>query len=61
MYRGRHYYLCFCAKYRGALGESAEGNRPSVPKARANGKFEIPSIIRTRAIDPFVADDENHQ
>jgi len=61
LYRGRHYYLCFCAKYRGALGEFAGGNLAPVSKARANGKFEIPSLIRTRAIDPFVTDDENHQ
>jgi hypothetical protein len=24
LYRGRHYYLCFCKKYRGYIGESKE-------------------------------------
>jgi carbon monoxide dehydrogenase subunit G len=56
--------LCYCSKYRGSLcepGEFAEGNLASVPKASANGKFEIPTIIAPGAIDPFVTDDENHQ
>jgi hypothetical protein len=64
LYRGRHYYLCFCQKYRGYLGNPAEatkGNSTFVPGARSNGKFEIPSIIPTRAIDPFVTDHESHQ
>jgi hypothetical protein len=64
LYRGRHYYLCFCQKYRGYLGqpgEAAKGNSTFVPGARSNGNFEIPSIIPTNAIDPFVTDQESHQ
>jgi hypothetical protein len=64
LYRGRHYYLCFCEKYRGYLGEPGEFAKqdPSfVAGARWNGAFEMPSIIRTGAIDPFVTDQESHQ
>jgi hypothetical protein len=64
LYRGRHYYLCFCQKYRGYLGEpgaSSKVNPSFVPGARSNGAFEIPSIISTSAIDPFVTDRESHQ
>jgi hypothetical protein len=32
LYRGRHYYLCFCQKYRGYIGESEEGAKPSVTR-----------------------------
>jgi hypothetical protein len=63
LYRGKHYYLCFCRKYRGYLGRSGDVTQEgatSVPRARPNGKFEIPAIIRIRAIDPFVTDRENH-
>jgi hypothetical protein len=66
LYRGRHYYLCFCQKYRGYLGESGEDTREDIrpiPGARANGKFEIPlpSQLPTRAIDPFGTERESHQ
>jgi hypothetical protein len=64
LYRGRHYYLCFCQKYRGYLGESGEFDKeqPSFfPGARWNGTFEMPSIIKTSAIDPFVTNDESFQ
>jgi hypothetical protein len=27
LYRGRHYYLCFCDKYRGYIGESKESTK----------------------------------
>jgi len=64
LYRGKHYYLCFCQEYRGYLGRpgevTQEDSRP-VPGARSNGKFEIPSKISTHAIDPFVTDRENHK
>lgn len=63
-YRGKHYYLCFCPEYRGYLGqpgESTKGNSTFGPRARSNGKFEMPSIISTRAIDPFVTDHEGHE
>jgi hypothetical protein len=65
LYRGKHYYLCFCRKYRGYLGESEEvtkeGSRPV--GARSNEKFDIPlpSQIPTRAIDPFVTKRKNNQ
>lgn len=29
LYRGRHYYLCFCQKYRGYIGESEEHAKSS--------------------------------
>jgi hypothetical protein len=64
LYRGRHYYLCFYEKYRGYLGEpgeSAKQNPSFVPGTRSNGSFEMPSIIRTSAMDPFVTDHESHQ
>jgi hypothetical protein len=64
LYRGKHYYLCFCQKYRGYLGRSGDVTKKDsmpVPGARSNGKFEIPATIPTRAIDPFVTDRENHQ
>lgn len=61
LYRGRHYYLCFCQDYRGYLGNSGEFAKeapPFPPGAGSNGTFEIPSIISTSAMDPFVT---NHQ
>jgi hypothetical protein len=64
LYRGRHYYLCFCQRYRGYIGdpvELAKKKPPFVAGAGSNGAFEIPSIIRTRAIDPFVIERERHQ
>lgn len=30
LYRGRHYYLCFCQKYRGYIGESEQCAKSSV-------------------------------
>jgi hypothetical protein len=63
LYRGRHYYLCFCREYRGYLGGPGEVTRvgiPPVPGARPNGRFEIPPVIRVRAIDPFVTDHDTH-
>jgi len=62
LYRGRHYYLCFCQEYRGYLGnpgERAKGDSLSVPRAGSNGRFEIPSITRTNALDPFVTGHED--
>jgi hypothetical protein len=62
LYRGRHYYLCFCQEYRGYLGNpvaSAKGDSLSVSGAASNGRFDIPSIIRTNAFDPFVTDHED--
>jgi hypothetical protein len=64
LYRGRHYYLCFCRKYRGYLGDSGESDKEHsafVPGARWNGAFEMPSIMKTSAIDPFVTEDGSYQ
>jgi hypothetical protein len=64
LYRGRHYYLCFCTKYRGHIGKPGEVtkvNFPFPPGARANHKFKMPSKIPTNAIDPFVTDPENRK
>ena len=30
LYRGRHYYLCFCKEYRGYIGESKENTKSGV-------------------------------
>jgi hypothetical protein len=62
LYRGRHYYLCFCTKYRGYLGKTGEGTKvklPFLPGASQNPKFEIPPKIQTKAIDPFATDHES--
>jgi hypothetical protein len=62
LYRGRHYFLCFCEKYRGYLDKpegAAKANLPFLPGARANLKFEIPLKTPTSAIDPFVTDHES--
>lgn len=53
LYRGRHYYLCFCDKYRGHLADTG-----GTPASLASGlspmrKFEIPLIYARSAIDPF--------
>jgi hypothetical protein len=63
-YRGRHYYLCFCYKYRGSLrkpGEFAEGNLMSMSRGRTNGEFKVPSIVPPSAIDPFAVERENQK
>ena len=51
VYRGRHYYLCFCEKYRGHLTES--GKTPPALRTGPNGKFEMPTIKLRRSLDPF--------
>ena len=64
LYRGRHYFLCFCEKYRGHLskpGEVTKANLPFLPGARSNSKFEMPTKIPTSAIDPFDIDPENRK
>ena len=56
LYRGRHYYLCFCERYRGHLNESAEATETmALPASWLNPRknFEIPSIKSRSAIDPF--------
>jgi hypothetical protein len=64
LYRGRHYFLCFCEKYRGHLNKPEKAtkvNFPFLPGASPNLKFEIPTKIPTRAIDPFAIDPESRQ
>lgn len=55
-YRARHYYLGYCRKYRGFIGDKEEMAKPL--RANQNKKFEIPLVIRSRAIDPFLIDRE---
>ena len=59
VYRGRHYYLCFCENYRGHLDE-ADNNGGSVyplsSETRAMWHFDFPAIKAKSAIDPFTAD-----
>jgi hypothetical protein len=64
LYRGRHYYLCYCREYRGYLGkpgEFAERDSTVPPGNRSNSTFEIPPIIPGSAVDPFVVNHESHQ
>ncbi len=49
-YRGRHFYLCFCSKYRGYLNKS--GKMPPIIRKDYNGKFEMPSLP-IKAKDPY--------
>lgn len=51
VYRGRHYLLCFCKKYRGCLPEAIK-NMP-MSKTDSNGKFEMPSLP-TLTKDPYI-------
>jgi hypothetical protein len=56
LYRGRHYFLCFCEKYRGhmdELGDVGDTTSPLASGLRGMRKFEIPSIKPRSAIDPF--------
>ena len=54
LYRGRHYYLCFCKEYRGHLGEEREAGvvNPET-SADIDQRFKIPPVIASSAIDPF--------
>jgi hypothetical protein len=51
VYRGRHFYLCFCSKYRGCLNKT--GKIPPVLRRDYNGKFEMPPFP-IRAKDPYI-------
>jgi len=55
LYRGRHYYLCFCKEYRGYLDEPGEAvvAVPPAPETSPEKKFKIPSLNPGNAIDPF--------
>lgn len=51
LYRGRHYFLCYCEKYRGHLTES--GKMPPALRTGSNGKFKMPSLPTTKE-DPYI-------
>lgn len=56
VYRGRHYYLCFCENYRGHLDDVEENGGTASPltsRLIMMSQFEIPSINPRNAIDPF--------
>jgi hypothetical protein len=55
VYRGRHYYLCFCEKYRGSLPQAVK-NMP-MSKKGSNSKFEMPPEVEgVKVLDPFEFD-----
>jgi hypothetical protein len=63
LYRGRHYYLCFCREYRGYLGAAGDVAKSALqpaPGAGSDGTFEMPPVIRVRALDPFAAERDSH-
>ena len=43
-YRGRHYYLCYCQKYRGCLGSSSKEEKKKPWSSGADIHFEVPSF-----------------
>jgi len=51
-YRGRHYYLCFCPKYRGYIDEP-ENDSGHLMSGYKPGKFEWPAALSVKAFDPF--------
>jgi hypothetical protein len=56
VYRGRHYYLCFCGQYRGHVEQSGKANKVSAPFSSGvnpSSRFDMPSIPATGIIDPF--------
>jgi hypothetical protein len=56
LYRGRHYYLCFCKRYRGYVGKSGRVANISAPCTSGAGSskgFEMPPIRHPSAVDPF--------
>jgi hypothetical protein len=50
VYRGRHYFLCYCEKYRGCLPQALK-DLP-LAKKNSNGKFKMPSFPN-RTKDPY--------
>jgi len=44
-YRGRHYYLCYCSKYRGYLGNPEEQAEQKSWHSGASKKFDMPSSL----------------
>ena len=57
LYRGRHYYLCFCKQYRGYIKQSgsAELTRKdsTISRADPSKQFEVPPLKNTGVLDPF--------
>ena len=59
IYRGRHYYLCYCENYRGHLDEVDNNGGSVYPLASevwAMWQSEFQMINPKSAIDPFVMD-----
>jgi len=52
-YRGRHYYLCFCKKYRGYIADPHLDSRSPFLVSASEKAFEIPLIMPASAFDPF--------
>ena len=44
-YRGRHYYLCFCTKYRGYLEAPGWERKNKSWKKEEREKFEMPPVL----------------
>jgi len=44
-YRGRHYYLCFCSKYRGYIGDPGDRAEQESGRRKAKEKFDLPSQL----------------
>jgi hypothetical protein len=44
-YRGRHYYLCFCKKYRGYLGNSSVQTEKKASRTSTFNMFEVPPVL----------------
>jgi hypothetical protein len=57
LYRGRHYFLCFCDQYRGHLNKTNDNGGTAKPLADGlwcMERFEFPQIKPRSAIDPFL-------
>jgi len=44
-FRGRHYYMCFCSRYRGHLGHSEESATQALDDRAKRRKFEVSRVI----------------
>jgi hypothetical protein len=44
-YRGRHYYLCFCTKYRGYLGNPEDHAEQETGGRGDKERFDMPSPL----------------
>ena len=60
LYRGRHYYLCYCSEYRGHLtdSESGTGRRPVKPDIDRYRDVRMPQVLEPSptwlVLDEFV-------